>query len=107
MRIRITKPGIHGLAGEIAVGTELDVKAEPTGWAGRYDVISSTTEGKTPITNPAKSAYSVKDKGAGWFVVVKDGTEVTKSLRKDALEGFDAKSDTDKAAFAEANKAEG
>ncbi|MCE7028469.1 hypothetical protein [Jiella avicenniae] len=52
------------------------------------------------------SAYAVKDKGAGWYVITKDGAEVTKSLRKDAVEGFDAKTDEAKAAFVEANKAE-
>ena len=36
MKIWITKGGIFGAKGEIAVGTELDVKDEPTGWAGRY-----------------------------------------------------------------------
>ncbi|MDX0610770.1 hypothetical protein GOC90_25440 [Sinorhizobium medicae] len=40
MKIRITRGGIFGKDGEIAVGTELDVKEEPKGWAGRYEVIS-------------------------------------------------------------------
>ncbi|KQU96444.1 hypothetical protein [Devosia sp. Root105] len=51
MRIKITKPGIYNAKGEeIRVGTELDVKGEPTGWAGRYEVISGSTDDKEPIT---------------------------------------------------------
>lgn len=51
-------------------------------------------------------SYAVSEKSAGWFVVTQDGKEVTKSLRKDAVSGFDALSDEDKAKFVEANKAE-
>jgi hypothetical protein len=53
MKIRITHGGIFGKDGEIAVGTELTVKNEPTGWAGRYEVLSKGSEGKTAVTNPA------------------------------------------------------
>jgi hypothetical protein len=54
MRIKITKPGIYGANGvEIAVGTELDLKTEPTGWAGRYETISSDSAEKTPVLNEA------------------------------------------------------
>lgn len=52
MKIRITKGGIFGAKGEVAVGTELDVKEEPTGWAGRYEVIGNGGGGE-PVTNPA------------------------------------------------------
>lgn len=51
-------------------------------------------------------SYAVSEKSAGWFVVTQDGKEVTKSLRKDAVDGFDALSDGDKAKFVEANKAD-
>jgi hypothetical protein len=54
MKIKITKGGIFNAAGkEIEVGTELDVKEEPKAWAGRYEVISGGTSGKTAVTNPA------------------------------------------------------
>ncbi|MBG6211687.1 hypothetical protein IWQ49_006378 [Labrenzia sp. EL_126] len=46
-------------------------------------------------------AYSVVDKGRGWHVVMKDGEEVTKSLRADDLAEFGGMSDEDKAAFVE------
>ncbi len=46
MKIRITRGGIFGKDGEIAVGTELDVKEEPKGWVGRYEVISGGGKGK-------------------------------------------------------------
>jgi hypothetical protein len=135
MRIKITGGGIYGNDGEIPIGTEVTVKEEPTGWAGRYEVISGDEEGKTPILNAergeaeigdttensktgegvadagkdgqtAAPTFAVKDKGAGWFVVTKDGQEATKSFRKADLEGFDAMSAEDKAAFVEANKPE-
>ncbi len=51
MRVKITKPGIYGVKGEIAVGTELTLKSEPKGWEGRYEVIEGDGAGKTEITN--------------------------------------------------------
>lgn len=51
-------------------------------------------------------AFVVTDKGSGWFSISKDGAELTKSLRKDAIEGFDKLSDADKSAFVAANKAD-
>jgi hypothetical protein len=51
--------------------------------------------------------YSVKEKGAGWFVIVDGETEVTKSLRKDAVDGFDDKTDAEKGQFVEAHKVDG
>ncbi|MHA0335820.1 hypothetical protein [Sphingomonas aquatilis] len=53
MKIRITKPGIYGLAasednphGEYPVGHEIDLGKNdaPSGWTGRYEIIS----GKPP-----------------------------------------------------------
>lgn len=61
MKIRIKAPyvgaessGIYGKdAKEIAIGTEMDVKEEPVGWTGRYDIISGgNTKEKTAVTNP-------------------------------------------------------
>jgi hypothetical protein len=57
MKIKITQGGIFGKDGEIAIGTQLTVKEEPKGWAGRYEVISGgDTEGKKAVTNPAPAA---------------------------------------------------
>lgn len=57
VKIKITKPGIFNAEGaEIEVGTELDLKAEPTAWAGRYEVIGGNKGGKTPVTNPKAEA---------------------------------------------------
>jgi len=50
VRIQIISGGVYGGNGvELAVGEELDVKEEPTGWAGRYRVISDE-KGKTAAT---------------------------------------------------------
>lgn len=115
MKIRLKAPagltstGIYGKDGvEMEVGHELTVQDEPRGWAGRYDVVSGgDTDGKTPVLNPDQSAgYAVKDKGGGWFVVVKGDDEVTKSFRKDDLDGFESMSDEDKTAFVELHKKE-
>ena len=57
VKIKITKPGLYnGDGDEIPVGTELDLKAEPTAWAGRYEVIGGNKGGKTPVTNPKAEA---------------------------------------------------
>ena len=111
MRIKITKRGIYGAKGEVAVGTELTVKEAPKGWAGRYEEVGGSSEGKkTAVTNPSSDAkpgaYAVTEKSPGWFAITQGGKEVTKSLRKDDVAGFDALSDADKAKFVEANKAE-
>lgn len=63
MRIEITATGIYGQNGEIPVGTELTVKEEPTGWAGRYRVIADE-KGKTPVINPLDHDNDGKSGGA-------------------------------------------
>jgi hypothetical protein len=99
MKIEITAGGIYGAKGEIPIGTELTVKEAPVGWAGRYRVIGKT-EGKTPVTNDDPKVYAVKEQSAGWHAIVDaDGNAVTKNLRADAVAGFDAMSDDDKAKF--------
>lgn len=115
MKIRLKAPeglnstGIYGKDGvEMAVGEELIVAEEPKGWAGRYDILESgNAQGKTAITADTPTGFAVKEKGAGWFVITKDGEEVSKSIRKDGLEGFDELSDQDKAAFVELHKKDG
>lgn len=69
--------------------------------AERDERIAALTQG-TGGDRPA--GYVVTDKGSGWFVITKDGDEVTKSLRRDVVADFDAKSDDEKAAFVAANK---
>jgi hypothetical protein len=103
MRIKVTGRGIYGGGGEIGIGTEIDVRNVPAGWAGRYEVITGN-----PV--PAAKAivndgFKIVDKGRGWFVITKGRDEVTKSLRADDVEGFDEMSAEDKAAFVELNKA--
>lgn len=64
MRIKITKGGIYNAKGdEIAVGTEMDVKDEPKGWAGRYETISGKKEAKekVAVTNPKSGALGGDD----------------------------------------------
>jgi len=51
MRIEITGRGIYGTAGEVAIGTIIDVSEEPKGLEGRYRVIADE-KGKTPVINP-------------------------------------------------------
>lgn len=125
MKIRLKAPagltstGIYGKNGEeMPVGHEMEVKEEPKGWAGRYDILSggkseakseTKTETKAAVTNPApppETGYAVKDKGGSWFVITKDGEEVTKSFRKADLEGFEEMSDEDKGAFVDLHKKE-
>lgn len=59
IKIEITGRGVYGAKGEIAVGTELTVKEEPTGWAGRYRVISDD-KGKEPVVNQPSERDELK-----------------------------------------------
>ena len=104
MKIEITAGGIFGAEGEIPVGTVIEVKSEPKGWAGRYRVVSDS-KGKTAVINPA-AGYAVTEKSPGWYVVTKDGNVATKAFRKDDLAEFDGMSDEDKAAFVDLHKPE-
>ena len=61
MKIEITAGGIYGANGELPVGTVLEVKAEPKGWAGRYRVVSGGDEEcKTAIVNPDNEREDLK-----------------------------------------------
>ena len=131
MRVKITKPGLFDSAGkEIAVGTVLTMKAEPTKWGGRYTVLDEAPAEPVAVTNPAGEdpsatkptdvtsphddgpkidpekggEYIVSPTSPGWFIIYKDGEPVTKSLREKDVEEFEAAED--KAAFVEAHKAE-
>lgn len=105
------KPSEENPSGELKIGEIIEVTKEPIDWAGRYRVVDGSTE-KTALTNPASGGvqqtvgYAVKEKSPGWFVITKDGEPVSKSLRKDDVEGFESLSDEDKAAFAELHKPE-
>lgn len=115
MKIRLKAPeglsstGIYGAGGqEYEVGTVLTVTEVPVGWKGRYDEIGRDTEGKEPVINPKQpdDVFKVAEKSPGWFVITRDGKEVTKSLRKSDVETFEAWAKGDQEKFVEANKAE-
>lgn len=63
MKIRITAPGIYGLAvdddnqnGEYPIGHTIDLgdNDPPAGWEGRYEVVGGkASKDAKPITNPA------------------------------------------------------
>lgn len=56
MKIRITAGGIFGTGGEVPVGTVLEVKEEPKGWAGRYVVIDGDPkDGAVALTGKNKA----------------------------------------------------
>lgn len=104
MKIRITAGGIYdGNGGEVPVGTELTVKEEPTGWTGRYVVLSGGDDSeKTAITNPAKDApapLEAKHRGGGSYSIMRGDEEVVEKLSKADAEAFNAMSDDDKAAY--------
>ena len=107
VRIKITRGGIYGKDGEVAVGTMLTLKEEPTAWAGRYEVIGDT-ENLTPVTNPAPAEEKLvaKHRGAGSYSVMRGDDEVVDKLAKDQAEAFNALSDEDKAVAVEAALAE-
>jgi hypothetical protein len=63
MRIEITHGGIYGAAGEVEIGTIIDVSDEPKGLDGRYRVLSDE-KGKTPVINPLDHDGNGKAGGA-------------------------------------------
>lgn len=75
MKIKITKPGIYGKNGEIPVGEIIDVKDEPTGIAGRYEVVSGDT---VAVTNPAEGAVGPGGPG---------GSDMSADTRQAILKG--------------------
>lgn len=103
MKIKITAGGIYdGQGVEVPIGSEFDVKNEPTGWAGRYTILSGseTDDEKVAITNPAAQPVLplvATDQGGGWWAVTDaDGKEWGKKLRKDDAEAFNALTDDEK-----------
>ncbi|WP_102867890.1 hypothetical protein [Pseudovibrio exalbescens] len=105
MRVKVIANGIYDHNGRVAIGTVLNVQSIPKGWAGKVTVLDGgEDEEKTFATGQTPKGYEVKDKGRGWFVITKDGEEVTKSMRDDDVEGFDELTDEDKDAFVELNK---
>lgn len=100
MRVKITSGGIFNSEGvEIAVGTELTVKNEPTGWAGRYEVISGGKGDKTAVTNPAKADLKAEHHGGGKFNITKGEEVLLSGISKADADAFNELSDEDKAAF--------
>lgn len=105
MKIQITAAGIFDGAGrEVPIGTEVTLTEEPTGWTGRYTVLSggSTDDDKVAIINPAEGAQPVlpleaKDQGGGWWAVTDaNGAAFGKKLRKDDAEAFNTLTDDEK-----------
>ncbi len=107
MKIEITAGGIFGANGEIAIGTVLDVKSEPTGWAGRYRVVSGGGKDKVAVTNPAKGDLKAIHHGGGKFNVVSGDDVLLSGLSKADADAFNALSADDKAAFVATEKAKG
>lgn len=111
MKIEITGRGIFGASGEVPVGTTLDVKSEPTGWAGRYRVISGgDAKGKETITNPkakgkeADTGIKAEHHGGGKFNVTEGETVLLSGLSKADADAFNGMSEEDKRAYVEASK---
>lgn len=109
MKIEITAKGLFGAAGEIPVGTVLDVKEEPKRWAGRYRVVTRQAEkAKVAVISPENGGGIKAVHNGGGRYVVKDGDAVLLTgLSKDDAGAFNELSDEDKAAYVEAEKAKG
>ena len=121
MKIQITAGGIYdGEGKEIPVGTEFDLKEEPTSWAGRYTVLSDGEKAHkkaAPNPKPTEGAggndqppaefvapvgpFTAGEKSPGWWTIFDgQGQPVGKNVRKNDLDSFDTLSDDDKLAFA-------
>lgn len=95
--------GIYGADGkQIPVGTELTLKEEPKGWAGRYRVLGDT-KGKiaTTAAEAPVGPFTVAAGAAGWFNILDaKGEKVGKGLREDDAKAFADLSTDDQAEFA-------
>lgn len=108
MKIKITAGGIYGDGKELAIGTQLNVKEEPKAWAGRYEVISGGSEGKTPATGDKaskgdkgkKPEFSAVERDGAWQIVNADGEAQGAAVSADDAKAFNDLSDDDKATFA-------
>ncbi|KAA0970816.1 hypothetical protein FPY71_10090 [Aureimonas fodinaquatilis] len=90
-----------------ALTTELQAEKSKVGdLEARLAVGQSEQDGPKAPANQAGCGYAIAERGPGWFSITFDGKEVTKGLRKDAVERFEKLSDADKKAFVQANKAE-
>jgi len=106
MKIEITAGGIYGANGEIAIGTVMDVKEEPTGWAGRFRVVAGGGKGKEAVTNPksAEATLKAEHHGGGKFNITEGEAVHLKGLSKADADAFNAMSPEDKRAYVEASK---
>lgn len=108
MRIRITKPGIHvgtskeNPTGELKVGTEITLKEEPKGWAGRYEIIEGGPAKQSGGSDAKK--YEASHQGSGVWAVMDGDKIVVEKLNKADAESFNKMSDKDKADYVAAAK---
>lgn len=103
MRIEITGRGIYGTAGEVAIGTIIEVSKEPKGLDGRYRVLADE-KGKEPVTNPkkgkdAETGLKAEHHGGGKFNITQGETVLASGLSKADADAFNALSDDEKAEY--------
>lgn len=106
MKIKITKGGIYGADGEIAIGTEIEVKSDPVGWAGRYETISGGSKKEKTFVTGENTGLKAVHFGGGKFNIVNGDDVLAKGLSKADSDAFNGMSDDDKAAYAATLKTE-
>ncbi|MEF2073490.1 hypothetical protein [Consotaella aegiceratis] len=74
--------------------------------SGKIDALKANDGSATNEAPKAVPVYEVKQTSPGWYAIFEGETQLTKGLRQTDVEGFDAKTDAEKAAFVDANKAE-
>lgn len=112
MDIKITAGGVYGADGEYPIGTVIKgLQAAPKGIDERFMPIGDDGE-PVLIVNPASDvpqagapyAARAKDDSPGWYQVFDAaGNAVGKAMRQADADAFNAMSDTDKAAFVQAD----
>lgn len=100
--------GVNAKSGRVFIrpGETRDVDLSETGLKQAKRLTKLLSFGKAKEPEKPAQGYAVLDKGHGWYAVMLNGTEVTKSLRADDVAGFADLSDEDKVAFADLHKAE-
>lgn len=112
MKIQITAGGIYdGKGVEVPIGSEFTVESEPTGWAGRYTVLSGDSAGKKGVTNPKGGkagkpdplTYKAEERDGAWVVVDSEGETHGNPLSAEDATSFNGLSDDEKAELLKAD----
>lgn len=104
-------PRLYALPGGQAIAPGKTVEVEDWEKLKKHNHVKTLLdqkllEAEEPAASEPIEGYAIRDNKNGWHVILKDGVEVTKNLRKEETEAFATMDDEDKEAFIAENKIE-